>query len=368
MARLTISRDNVLGLRMRAQGLDRRPAGVERVLRLGLQDTPYGSARAAYHQRVDPGAGDPQPMPEMLVWSWRGAPHLHRADDLEALAAALWPLDDADATRRIRTGQLQTGARRGVEAFTLAATAMRQVIRSRMSKGEVSAAVSALIPADLTYDCASCRARHISGALFQAAGLGAGVRVVPQGNQTFLEPLPTGVGPPETPTTASGTAAALRHYVRVLGPAGSGELASFLGTTRAIAERAVPDGLTEVEGPSARCWVAEEDLDDLRAAAPLRLTRLLPPGDPWLQARDRDLIVPVGGRQREVWRVLGNPGVVLVDGEVAGLWRAKAGKRLAVSITPFEGLSRRVTAEVEAEAQLVAAGRGAKDADVTFGA
>jgi len=369
MAAPTVSRANVLGFRIRAQGLDRRPGGVDRVAHLGLQDTPYGSARAAWGQRVPAGTtAGAETRDSALVWSWRGAPHQHRGADLADLAEALWPVDDADATKRINTSQIKEGARRGLAAFTLAAEAMRSVVTEQMTKGEVSAAVSAAIPADLSYDCTSCGARHISGALFQAVGLAAGVQVVPQGRATSLEPLPDAIRPRRVPTVARGTAQALRRYVSALGPADLGQLAGFLGTTQAAVRRSVPDRLVEVDGPAGSGWVAEEDLDDLRTAEPPSLVRLLPPSDPWLQARDRDVIVPDRARQREVWKMLGNPGAVLVDGEVVGIWRAAgSGSRLTLTVTGFASLPAPVRTEVEAEAEVVATARGAEAAVVNFG-
>ena len=91
--------------------------------------------------------------------------------------------------------------------------------------------------------------------------------------------------------------------------------------------------------------------------------------DALLQARDRDLLVPDREQQKEVWRILGNPGVLLVDGEIAGVWRAKmAGKkRVDLTVTPFGTLSAKARKAVEAEADQVARARGADDATVTFG-
>jgi hypothetical protein len=89
--------------------------------------------------------------------------------------------------------------------------------------------------------------------------------------------------------------------------------------------------------------------------------------DALLQARDRDRLVPDRSMQKEVWRVLGNPGALLVDGEIVGVWRAKmAGRsRVDLTVTPFGGLSEQARAAVEAEAAVVAKARGAADATVT---
>lgn len=117
----------------------------------------------------------------------------------------------------------------------------------------------------------------------------------------------------------------------------------------------------------ARPGCRADRLDALRAAEPARLVRLLPPGDPYLQARDRALLVPEKAHQQQLWRMLGNPGALLVDGEVAGVWRAKqAGKgRLELTVTPFAPLTKRVIGNVEAEAETVRAARGAAEIRVT---
>jgi hypothetical protein len=97
--------------------------------------------------------------------------------------------------------------------------------------------------------------------------------------------------------------------------------------------------------------------------------RLLPAMDPLLQARDRDLLVPDRAQQKEVWRVLGNPGVLLVDGEIAGVWRAKmvGRKRVDLTVTPFAPLPATRRRQVEDESAVVARARDVPEAPVTFG-
>ncbi|WP_300008744.1 crosslink repair DNA glycosylase YcaQ family protein [Pseudonocardia sp.] len=371
-----LTRRAVLGHRSAVHGLDRRAGGADRVLGLGIQDTLYGSAARALAAR---GAAPADGAAGPLVWTWRGAPHLHRAEDLAFLARALWPVGDADATKRIATTSIRQGARRGVEAFTAAATAMRDVVTHRMSKGEVSALVSERVPNDLTYDCESCRARHISGALFQQVGLAAGVQVVPEGRSTLLEPLPEDVRPPRVPERGEGAAAALLRYVELHGPASAAHLGSFLGTTTAVAKSVVqamvtagaPAGLVEVSGPGGPGWMTPDALDRARDAEPLRATRLLPPSDPWLQARDREVVVPDAARRKVVWRAIGNAGAVLADGEVVGVWRSAAqrGGQLTVTVEAFEPLAAGRRDEIDAEAQLLAApGSGTPPVQVAFAA
>lgn len=373
-----VGREQVLGYRARVQGLERGPRpergphALDAVLRLGLQDTPHGSAAAALAIRRDGRArGAPEPAaPDLdglaVLWSWRGAPYLHRREDAAFLAAALWPVDDADATRRIGSGQIADGARRGLAAFTDAATALREVVTGRLPKGEVSARVSAQVPADLTYDCPGCAARHISGGLFQQVGVAAGVELRTEHRTTSLEPLPAGARPDAVPARAEGTPAALLRYLKVLGPATPAHLAAFLGATPGVVRAARPEGVVEVRITGGGTgWIAQPDLERVLAATRPRLTRLLPPADPWLQGRDRDLLVPDPARRRAIWRPIGSPGVLLVDGEAAGTWRARAqGKRLAVTVEPFAPLTRAVRSELAPEGDLLAAARGLDGCEV----
>jgi Winged helix DNA-binding domain len=362
---LDLDRDQVLAYRVAAHQLDRSVKDLLdlAVLDLGVQDTPYGSARLAIAARTsEPPADDGT---TVLVWSTRGAPHLHRRADLAALALALWPGSDADATARISNSRIKEGALLGTAAFTAGAEAMREVVTGPMTKGDVSSGVSARVPASLTYDCPVCKARHISGGLFQQVGIAAGVRLELSGSTTMVAPIDDRY---RVPAASAGATSFARTYLRLLGPAGPSDVAKFLGTSSAEGRRAWPDGLTEVRVAGRRAWLPDDQVAALRSAPAPRLVRLLPSSDPFLQARDRDLLVPDRARQKALFQILARPGALLVNGEIVGGWRAKmAGKkRLDVTVTPFEPLSDQVRTAIEAEASTVAAARRTESVRILF--
>ncbi|MGW4629096.1 DNA glycosylase AlkZ-like family protein [Streptomyces rubiginosohelvolus] len=353
-ARIDVSREQVLRFRVAAHGFD-RASPTPGVLALGVQDTPHGSAPVALAARGASSDGLER------VWSFRGAPHLHRRTELAALAGALWPLDDADATARISTSAIKEGAKLGLAAFRVTAEAFRRTVVEPLGKGEVSTAVSAAVPESLTFWCTPCGARHISGLLFQQAGLFGSVRVGAERGKTVLSPLGS---PFPVPEAAAGTQDLVRAYLRFLGPATRAEVAAFLGTRSTAIRPVWPEGLVEVSVDGTSGWLPESEVEALRGAprADAGSVRLLPPGDPFLQARDRSLLLPEKDRQKELWRAIGGPGAVLAGSEVVGTWRARAsGRRVEVTVTGFDALSASVRRALETEAQTVPEVRGAKD-------
>ncbi len=358
-----VTREQVLAYRVAAQGLDRAAQSVSElaVLDIGVQDTSTGSARLALAARLAPeldgrvGEGGTL----TLAWTVRGAPHLHRSTDLPALAAALWPLSDADALARLAgTGnRLKAAGVPGLAAFTMTAEAMRAVVTEPMTKGQVSGAVTERIPESLTQWCDPCQARHISGSLFPQAALAGGMRLEYERSPTTLAPIE---GWPGVPTRSMGTARLVSAYLHLLGPATPDDVAGYLGTTRKELLTVWPDDLAEVLVDGRRAWLPETRLAALREAPPPRMVRLLPPLDPYLQARDRGLLLPDRARRAALWRMLSGPGAVLANGEIVGLCRARlAGKAgLQVTVSPFDALSAAAQAAVEDEAGRVAAVRG----------
>jgi hypothetical protein len=359
-----VDRAQVLAFRIAANELHRaatRPADLA-VTALGVQDTPAGTARLAIAARTTADLADDR---LAMVWAARGAPHLYRRADLATVAAALWPLSDVDATARIATSRIREGAKLGLAAFEAAATAMGEVVTKPMAKGAVSAAVTARIPASLTYWCQPCGATHLSGALFQQVGVASGTQLVPEAPTTTLAPVKGWAGPPQE---AVGTDELARTYLRLLGPATDTEVAGFIGAKRAELRRVWPADLVEVLVEGRSCWLPEDSVAALLDPPVPPDVRLLPAGDPFLQARDRELLVPDKTRHAEVWKVLGNPGVLLVDGDICGTWRTKlAGKRtLEVNVSLFEPLSPAPREVVDDEAARLAVVRGVPDVRVNI--
>lgn len=362
---ISVDRAQVMAYRVNALGLavrgDKRPADLP-VLDLGVQEYTPGSQRVALAART---TGDLDDDRLITVWAARGAPHLHRRRDLPALVKQLWPVSDADATSRIQSTQIRDGMKLGLAAFTATASAFREVVTSSMPRGEVSTQVSRRVPRELTYSCRSCGARHIAGNVWQHSGLAGGVEVESRGRDATLGPIPD--APPQ-PTENEGIGDLITAYLRLLGPATPAELGKYLGSTTTEMKRVWPGGLAQVEVDGRKAWLPESSVSDLTGADRPEGVRLIPGMDPLLQARDRDLLVPDRAQQKEVWRILGNPGVVLLEGEIVGVWRAKmAGrKRVDLSITSFVPLPAVLRKEIETEAAEVARARGVPEATVSI--
>jgi hypothetical protein len=368
---LDVDRGQVLAYRVAAHGLNRASRCLHdlAVLDLGVQDTPPGSTRLALAARLpsEPEIGGADDSALTLAWSIRGAPHLHRQADLPTLAAALWPLSETDATTRLAGvgPRLKAAGVSGLAAVAATVDALRAVVTGPMTKGEMSAAVTERAPAALSAWCGACQARHIFDSLLRLAALPAGIRIEPGRSPVRFAPIP---GWPDPPPDPSATATLVAAYLRLHGPASPAEVAGFLGTTRAEVGPVWPGKLAEVQIDGRRAWLPAARVATLREALPPRLVRLLPPGDPYLQARDREWLLPDKAHRAALWRPIGGPGAVLVDGEIAGVWRAKLGDkaRLDVTVGPFRALSPSTRASVGDEADRVAAVRGASAARVRF--
>ncbi|GGS28012.1 DNA glycosylase AlkZ-like family protein [Actinokineospora fastidiosa] len=366
---MEFSRAQVLAHRVARHGLRRETAVATGlgVLELGVQDTAGAGARVALAARLPDGA-ELSPPDLVLVWAQRGAPHLLRRADVAGLAALLYPRGDADAAARLGTAAARSLRAAGVGAaagFAAGAAALRAVVSEEMPRARASAEMTAMLPPAYSYDCRACASTHVFGSLFQLVGIAAGVEVVAETRPARLRPLPDRHALPEEAADAGALVAA---YLRVHGPASPADLAAYLDTTVGVVKAVWPEGLVPVRVDGRPAALPESDVAAVRSAPDARgLVRLLPPADPLLQGRDREVLVPDAARRRQVWRVIGSPGVVLAEGDIAGVWRTRvAGARLDVAVALFSPVGKAARAGIADEAQRVARARGLREARVTL--
>ncbi|WP_199442642.1 DNA glycosylase AlkZ-like family protein [Umezawaea beigongshangensis] len=311
------------------------------VLALGLQDTPPGSAAVSLAQRTT--RRDHDALDAVRVLSLRGAPHLHRRADLPVLRRELRPRSDAQLAEWA-PGHGVTGVEH-VDALV-------ELIRSEFpgdtaTKGELSAAVGSRAPRELTRWCEGCGAEHVLDGVFRLCTLLAGVELEPAGSRLVFR-RPQGPPPPVEPP---GEPTLLTAYLRLVGPVTRQDARTWLGAG------------PRDPWPELRSVVVDErvllllhDAGLLPAPDPPRVL-LLPPRDPYLLG-PRWLVAPDADVARRLWRPVGSPGAVVVDGVVTGTWRSSTtGRTMTVEVDAPRGTTPR--RELAAQAELLAHVRGA---------
>ncbi|MFE6968045.1 winged helix DNA-binding domain-containing protein [Isoptericola sp. NPDC057653] len=394
-----VTRDDVVAFRLAAHGLAARaPAGDLAVVagRCGVQDSPPGSALLALHARaegvtregVDAALGEERSL--LRTWAMRGAPCVVPTADAAAFTAGVLPPAE-EARRHLLLGVGPSLDRLGLsltDAVDLTRAELRGVLAGRrLAIGELGAELAARIAPGLP--SARRAVWEAEGPYAAGQPLGEGVvhfclRVLTlegvlcfaprDGNQAPFVLVDEWLGHPLPEVDpAAARADLLRRYLHCYGPTTRAAFATWAGVRAGDVGPwwdEVADELAPVEvapaagGRASRGWLLADDVDALASAAMPTGVRLLPPRDPYTQLRDRATIV-AKEHHRAVWAPVGDPGTVLVDGEVAGTWRPRAkGSRLTLAVTTFGRLPDRATALLNDEAVQVAALRGSSTVDV----
>ncbi|MDR7276191.1 DNA glycosylase AlkZ-like family protein [Catenuloplanes atrovinosus] len=357
---MEVTREQVLGFRIRAQQLDRAP-GTGRVqdtalLDYGAQDTGPDGAHWALETRGLDTAAVPDDALSML-WTLRGGPHLYRRADLPAVAAAVAPFSDEDAGKRIYDAAkpLRQAGIGNLEALDVVAGHLREIVSAPTVKGEVSGRLSAVLDPPHLRACKPCGVTHAWEMPFRLAAVRAGLELEPGTSPPVLRRIPGFTGPAASVPPRFDV---IRAYLRLLGPATPKQVAAFLDAPVKAVTARWPADVTEVTVAGRACSILTGDVDAL-AAGPAEVTRLLGPYDLFVQAKDRDLLIGDPARAKAVWPVLGRPGVVLLDGDPLGTWRPrKQGKRFRLEVDLWAPVSPAARAAVEEQAERLAAYRG----------
>jgi hypothetical protein len=144
-----------------------------------------------------------------------------------------------------------------------------------------------------------------------------------------------------------------RRSLHVFGPATVESFSRWAGVSGAAARAAFQNlagTIVPVRTPVGEAWILAEDEAAFRnAPGPAAPARLLPSGDSFFLASgsDREILVADAGRRAERWTSRVWPGAVLVNGEIAGVWR-RTGADVSVSV--WRRLSKAERQAVDAEA------------------
>jgi len=370
----TVCRQDVLRWRFRRHQLDRQPGAADGptdvdLLDYGVQDTgPDGSAWALRIRGVDAPVFDDL----ALAWTLRGAPHAYRRAELAQVAVATAPFSELDAAKRMfdAVRPLKVAGIPALEALQVVADHLRKIVSKPMVKGDASGRLTEVVDPPYLRACRPCATTHVYEMPFRLAPLQAGLDLEPGTSPPVLRRIKglAALRFEHLAGEAQDRYNVIRNHLRFYGPARAAEVATFLDASAKDVRAHWPDDVVEVTitdeastGRPAPRSVLAEDLDDLvtPGQAGPRAVRLVGPYDPYLQLRDRKLLVADEARRKDLWRVLGRPGAIVADGEVIGTWRPRAsGRRLTVAIDPWGSLAAPDRTLVEEQAELLATHRG----------
>ncbi len=367
---MEVSREQLLAFRVAAHGVAERTAEPLGVLGAWtVQDSPPGAAATALHARARelPAGWLEQALEArtaVALWNPRTALAVLPAADVPAYLAALRP---ADAELRDVLGRAVPPEEDPAEAVALAVAAVSEALDDGpRSRDALHEELRVRLPAPLLPWCEPCGSHHARRGLLVAAGLHGRLCVSGrEGRQPVFSRTDRWLGglADEVPGAAR---ALVRRYLRAYGPSTPRAFAGWAGVGHAQARRLWQTVEDELRQTSAG-WVLGEDADLLADPPPARGVRLLPPGDPLLLARDPEVLLPDPAWRRRQRVAVGQPGVLLVDGTAAGLWRPrKQGRRLGIAVAAMAPLGPSVREALDAEAAALAPHRGAASATVTI--
>ncbi|HMT20225.1 MAG TPA: winged helix DNA-binding domain-containing protein [Promineifilum sp.] len=333
----------------------------------GMQNTPPGAWETALFNRVsDCSLSD---MSELLyskksllqAWSFRGAPVVFPVEESDAFLSALVPQGDEDwiYTRGI------TGALDFLQmSFDGLLDKLKQAMpllndKTIASKSDLDQTIAEwmlpLLPIEKrdlwnspsmygAPDKQTVGGAAVSFLLRPCAFLG----LVVFGERVGVSPAFTSymswLGHPLNPgEDAAGKL--VRKFLHCYGPTTSDAFARWLGCSEKQARRMWKSASDEMEPVTTfdgkRAFVLSEDKDLLHSPPSLQRELLLLGGhDPYLDQRDRHILLEDKMLQKKVWKSVSNPGVILQRGEIIGIWTAqKKGRGMEVNMTLWSDMS-----------------------------
>lgn len=362
-----MDRDQVLAHRLARHGLDRRrrislaeaaacPASdFQRDSALmALAARAQGVSRGGFAEAIDSGE-------LVLGFNLRAALHAVAPDEVSLFGRTAVSDDDDELGRQLGDGAVKALKKAKIaptDALAEVAEATREALRGGGSfdRTGLHDELRARVRDELLPWCKGCGSHHVSPMLWRYAGVVVGMRM--NSERLYRSGRP---GRRRNPADLA------RAYLRSYGPADAKGFAGWARLAPAQVKRIwgeIEAELEPVEWDGGKGWVSSEDMRALGSPPSAKGTRLIPARDPYLQQADRETLVPQAAVRKRLFRAVASPGAVLRDGALAGMWRAKAGRKGALAIE-IERLAPIDRDELERECARLAKLRGSQTFDVS---
>lgn len=395
--------DQIRSFRLRSHHLDRiygRETLLEAAGACGLQNSPPGAWEAAIHNRIpELGGKELRVVLEenkilLQAWSFRGVPVVFPAEERRTFLSALIPAEGEPwiYTRGIGLALDALGL-----DFDYLLRLLFQVIpgldhRSISGKNELDQMLAAWMEPFLpeekrqiwnqpsmygSPDRQTVGGAAVSFLLRPCSFMGQVVFGKRRGgspeftsvgrwlNEADREPGQTDLPGPD----GEASRCLVRKFLHCYGPSSPDLFGEWLGCSGKQARRMWNLAAEEMEPVSVmgkKKFFLREDRQILFESPDFSRGPLLLSGyDPYLDQRDRQILQPDSRLRRKIWRTVANPGAVVTEGRVTGIWTARKKKDgLEVDISLWEpGDSRRRLTEL---AEDYAAFRGLALSELTW--
>jgi hypothetical protein len=376
---MVISDEQYRQFRVRTHHLDQRLPAQQLLTAagtIGFQNSPPGAWEQAVFNRIaDITAAELRAMLEkqkslLQAWSFRGAPAVFPTQDAAVFLNAL-VAEKNEGPWIYTAGLVPSLPQLGIDyptLLTVVGQATKAVLADKIitGKGQLDAAIAEAVAADLPaakqatwqqpspYGAKQTLGEAAVSFMLRPASFQGLVVFGKRSGQSpsFTSPQHWGVDWPQE----SGALRELAwRYVHAHGPTNRQEFTKWLGCSTAQGQRLWALIAGEVTAVDAGSVLTADVSEFQKNAGPTGTLRLLGPHDPYLDANGRDLLLPDKKLQRKVWRTVGNPGAVLLDGQIVGVWRQrKQGKQLSMTVDSFRPLTGELKQKITEQAEMYA--------------
>ncbi|MDO9356196.1 MAG: winged helix DNA-binding domain-containing protein [Solirubrobacteraceae bacterium] len=377
---IDVTSEQVRRFRLAATGIT-EPAGRASTA-LGswtVQESPPGAATTAMLARtsvdVAPGWLDDAISDRRSVASFynaRTATSILRKADAPVFATALIPSDDA-GFKAIVVNALPERKSEYASPVEEAVEAIAEILDGReLSRDDLHEELRGRLPKASLPWCEGCQSHHARRGLLVMASLHGKLCIAGKaGRAPLFARSDQWLGGWDAFAANDAGRALVDHFLAAFGPATPAEFADWagLGKTHAKALWALEEeGLVEVtvDGGKPR-WIRAVDQAALEDSPAPDGARLLGPGDPILQARDREVTVADAGVRKKLWTAIPTTGLAIHGSDAFATWKAKkSGKRLDLTLATFAKVPRGAKAAIEEQAERLAPHRGATSVAVSW--